>query len=311
MNRPSPFATKHPVLIIGSVAYDDIETPYATGERLLGGSATFASMAASYFSLPRLVATVGHDFDTKDIERLRLKGVNVDGLEINMNAPTFYWKGRYHENFNMRDTLITNLNAFEYFSPELTEEQSQTPFVLLGAISPELQIKVLEQLVVPKFVVADTITLFIETKPQELFELIRSIDLLVINDSEVLHLSDEKNIFLAAERIMQETGCPSIIVKKGEHGAILFHGEKRFAMPAYPVRQLHDPTGAGDAFAGALVGYLAAHDNASFETIKRAMLYATAAASLTVESFSCESLESANENMLQERVDRLLSMMSV
>ncbi|MDX2108676.1 MAG: PfkB family carbohydrate kinase [Verrucomicrobiota bacterium] len=305
------YAGADPVVIIGSVAYDTIETPYAHGERILGGSASYAALAASYYAPVRIVGVVGNDFAAKDEERLRARGIDLDGLQHDASGPTFYWVGKYHENFNRRDTLELHLNVFERFRPELPSNYRSTPFVLLGNIHPDLQAHVLDQLVAKDvFVLADTIDFWIKTSGESLHKLIRRVDLFVINDSESELLTGEKNVFLAGRKLLAD-GPKSLIIKKGEHGALLFHQDGIFALPAFPVTELRDPTGAGDSFAGALLGYLASQHRSDFATLKKAMLYATVTASLTVEAFSCDRLESAGPVEIQRRHDELHRMISL
>ena len=297
-----------PVLVVGSVAYDHIETPYASREHILGGSASYASLASSYFAPARLVGVVGYDFDQKHIERFKNRDICLEGLQKDESGPTFFWRGKYHENFNLRDTLEIQLNVFETFRPELPENYKDSPYLLLGNISPELQLHVLKQVEETRpYVLADTIDLWINIQKEQLEQVIKSIDLLVINDSESKLLTGESNIIIAGEKLMN-LGTKAAIIKKGEHGAYLFHPEGLFALPAYPVTELRDPTGAGDSFAGALLGYLAAHHDTSFDAIRRAMLYGTAAASMTVEDFSCDRLENTGVVAIQQRIDELLKM---
>jgi sugar/nucleoside kinase (ribokinase family) len=297
-----------PVLIVGSVAYDHIETPYASGEHILGGSASYASLATSYFAPVRLVGVVGYDFDQKHIDRFVDRGICIEGLQRDETGPTFFWRGKYHENFNLRDTLEIQLNVFENFRPVLPENYKDSPYLLLGNISPELQLHVLKQVEETRpYVVADTIDLWINIQKEQLQQVIKNIDLLVINDSESDLLTGESNIILAGEKLL-EMGTHAAIIKKGEHGAYLFHPEGMFALPAYPVTELRDPTGAGDSFAGALLGYLAAHHDTSFDSIRKAMLYGTATASMTVEDFSCDRLENAGVPAIQQRIDELLKL---
>lgn len=300
-----------PVLIVGSVAFDNITTPYAEGERILGGSASYASLAASYLAPVRMVGVVGNDFEPKFIQRLENRGIDLKGLQRDESGPTFFWSGRYHENFNRRDTLEIQLNVFEKFRPELPASYQDTPYVMLGNIHPGLQQHVLEELTHESpYVIADTIDLWIKTERDAFDELINKVDLLVINDQESELMTDEKNIILAGRKLLAD-GPKSLIIKKGEHGAYLFHKRGLFALPSYPVTELRDPTGAGDSFAGALLGYLAAVDDTSFESLRKAMLYATATASLTVEAFSCDRLESAGVEAISARVEDLREMISV
>jgi sugar/nucleoside kinase (ribokinase family) len=306
----SDSADSSPLLVVGSVAFDNVITPHAEKERILGGAASYCSFAASYYSEVRMVGVVGNDFGDSDMERLRARGIDLEGVQKDDSGPTFFWKGKYHENFNRRDTLDIRLNVFENFRPDLPESYKDSSFVLLGNIHPALQLHVLEQLSGSAFVLADTIDLWIETEREALLSLIKKVSLFVINDTEAEELTNEPNIIIAGEKLRQ-MGPDSVIIKKGEHGAILFHEDGMFALPAYPVTQLHDPTGAGDSFAGALIGRLSSRNRSDFSAIKEAMLYATCTASLTVEAFGCERLESAGNSEIKERVSTLHQLISV
>lgn len=303
-------AAMNPLLIVGSVAYDTIHTPTKTGERILGGSAAYAALAASYYSLPQLVGVVGNDFAESDMAKLRGRQIDLDGLQVDKSGPTFFWAGRYHENFNRRDTLEIQLNVFEKFRPELPASYKNTQYVMLGNIHPALQMHVRNELPSDAFVIADTIDLWIETERDKFMEVVRSISCLVINDEEVEQLTLESNYIDGARKLLRD-GPEMVIIKKGSHGAYLFHKEGMFALPAYPVTNLQDPTGAGDSFAGAFLGYLAATGSTDFKALKQAMLYATATASLTVEEFSTDRLETAGIGALEERRQDLLRMITV
>jgi sugar/nucleoside kinase (ribokinase family) len=296
-----------PVLVVGSVAYDSIVTPHDKGERILGGSAAYACLAASYFAPPRIVGVVGHDFRDRDRNKLAKRGIDLDGLLTDSAGRTFFWRGRYHENYNRRDTEDLQLNVFEHFKPKLTEVHRATPFVMLGNIRPDLQLDVLNQLTAPRFVLADTIDIWIETQREKLGEVMRRADLLVVNDTESAKLTGEANVIVAG-RALRKHGCKTVIIKKGEHGAVLFHEEGMFALPAFPVTELRDPTGAGDSFAGALLGYLAAAGTTDFATLKQAMVYGTAVASLTVEAFSTDRLAKAGCREIRARRKELLKL---
>ena len=292
------------------MAFDNVITPFGEKERILGGAASYCSFAASYFTTVRMVGVIGNDFDEEHLDRLRARGIDLEGLQRDESGPTFFWKGKYHENFNRRDTLELQLNVFEKFRPDLPESYRSSAFVLLGNIHPALQAHVLDQLSGDSFVLADTIDLWIEIERESLLSLVKRVNLFVINDSEAEELTGEKNIILAGHKL-REMGPKSVIIKKGEHGAVLFHDEGLFALPAYPVTELRDPSGAGDSFAGALLGRLASRNRKDFPAIKEAMLYATATASLTVEAFGCDRLESAGATTISERVGQLRKLISV
>lgn len=298
-------ADPQPVLVVGSVAFDNVVTPNGSQERILGGAASYCSFAASYFTDPLMVGVVGNDFDEEYLDRLRSRGIDLKGLQRDESGPTFFWKGQYHENFNRRDTLDIQLNVFEKFRPDLPDGYKSTPYVLLGNIHPALQAHVLDQLEgEDAYVLADTIDLWINIERDNLLSLIKRVNLFVINDSEAEELTAQKNIILAGQKL-RAMGPETVIIKKGEHGAVLFHEDGLFALPAYPVVDLRDPTGAGDSFAGALLGRLASRHQRDFAAIKEAMVHGTAVASLTVEAFGCDRLESAGNAAIEQRVKEL------
>ena len=299
-----------PLMVVGSVAFDNVITPYGTKEGILGGAASYCSFAASYFTQPRMVGVIGNDFGEEYLDRLRKRGIDLEGVQKDESGPTFFWKGKYHENFNRRDTLDIQLNVFEKFRPDLPSNYLDSKFVLLGNIHPALQMHVLDQLSGDPFVLADTIDLWIETERNVLLELIKRVSLFVINDSEAGELTRETNVILAGKKL-RELGPKTVIIKKGEHGAILFHEDGSFALPAYPVTDLRDPTGAGDSFAGALIGRLASRNRTDFAAIKEAILYGTCTASLTVEAFGCDRLESAGVSVIEQRVQEIKKLISI
>ena len=303
-------STGSPLLVVGSVAFDNVITPYGEKEHILGGAASYCSFAASYYTDVQMVGVIGNDFGEEYLNRLSSRGIDLEGLQKDESGPTFFWKGKYHENFNRRDTLDIQLNVFEKFRPDLPDSYKNTSFVLLGNIHPALQSHVLDQLNGSAYILADTIDLWIDIEKTALLELIKRVNLFVINDTEAEELTGEKNIILAGNKL-REMGPESVIIKKGEHGAILFHSNGMFALPAYPVTELRDPTGAGDSFAGALIGRLASQNSSDFNSIKEAMLYATSTASLTVEAFGCDRLESAGSKEIQQRVDSLKDLISL
>ena len=306
----SDSSTPAPLLVVGSVAFDNVITPFGEQERILGGAASYCSFASSYFAKTKMVGVVGNDFGEEQMNRLRSRDIDLEGLQRDESGPTFFWKGKYHENFNRRDTLDLQLNVFESFRPDLPQSYRTSDYVLLGNIHPALQSHVLDQLDGSAYVLADTIDLWIKTERETLLNLAKRVNLFVINDSEAEDLTDEKNVIIAGQKLL-ELGPETVIIKKGEHGAVLFHEEGLFALPAYPVTNLRDPTGAGDSFAGALLGRLASRNRQDFNAIKEAMLFATATASLTVEAFGCDRLEAAGAKVITERVERLRSLISI
>jgi len=299
--------TAQPALVIGSIGIDRVATPFAESDNLLGGAASYASIASSYFAPTRLVGIIGGDFPRSFLARYRRHGIDLAGLQVDRAGKTFYWSGRYHEHFAGRDSLETRLNVFEKFSPVLPEAHRDTPFVMLGAIQPSLQNHVLDQLAGPRppFILADTFDLWIHTARAELDRLLKRIDLFVINEDESLLLTGERNSILAGRRL-RKMGPRIVVIKKGAHGSLLFHADGYFAISAYPVTKLVDPTGAGDSYAGAIIGYLASVNRTDFAALKKAVAYATAVSSLTVESFSVNRLSTAGRATIDARFRELL-----
>lgn len=290
------------ILVVGSVAYDGLETPFGKVDRTLGGSASYISLASSYFTdNVNLVGVVGNDFTDEDIGIFKNHGIDLEGLQIDNTDKTFYWKGKYHYDLNTRDTLDTQLNVFEHFDPVIPESYHNSEYIALGNIQPELQTRVLEQVTNPRFVVMDTMNFWIEGAADDLRKTLGSVDLLVINDSEARELSDEPNLIRAAD-VIREMGPKGIIIKKGEHGALLFtdNGEF-FSAPAYPVVDIFDPTGAGDTFLGGLIGWLAYTEDLSDSNLRRAVIFGSVMASLCVEKFGTERLQELDESEVYQR----------
>ncbi len=289
------------LLVVGSVAYDGIETPFGKIDRILGGSATYISLTSSYFVKPvNLVGVVGKDFADEDIELLKSKEIGLEGLQIDKSGNTFFWSGKYHYDLNNRDTLDTQLNVFERFDPVIPDVYKDARFIALGNIEPSLQSKVLEQVNDPDFVVMDTMNFWIEGTPDALKETLKKVDLLVINDSEARELADEPNLLKAADIVM-EMGPTSLIIKKGEHGALLFTENEIFSAPAYPVIDIFDPTGAGDSFLGGMLGWLAYTDDLSAHNMRRAVIMGSVMASFCVEKFGPERLKDLTEKEIYDR----------
>lgn len=283
-----------PVLVVGSVALDSVETPFGKREDILGGSATYFSMAASFFSPVRVVAVVGDDFPDTHLTMLKNRGVDLSGL-VRRPGRTFRWKGRYtaHQ-LNEAQTLDTQLNVFETFEPELPQDYRSTPFVFLGNIDPVLQAKVLDQIAKPVLVAADTMNFWIRGKLDELKKTLSRVNLLFVNDAEARELAGESNVVRAVRRIM-DLGPKTVAVKRGEYGALLFHGEKIFSAPAFPIADVYDPTGAGDSFAGGFMGYLAKCGEVTDEHLKRATVMGSVMASFAVEGFSMDRVKVLTE----------------
>ena len=294
------------LLVVGSMAYDDIETPFDKRMDALGGSATYFSTAASYFSPVNLVAVVGDDFDRSLINDLQEKKVNIDGL-ISEPGKTFRWGGKYMDNMIDRETLYTHLGVFESFNPVLPESYQNSEYIFLANIQPDLQYNVINQVKKAKFVAMDTMNFWITGDLENLKTTLSKVDCLIINDSEVRLLSGEPNIFKGAQKI-RKTGPDTLIIKKGEHGSILVSGDSYFMCPAFPVTNLYDPTGAGDSFAGGFMGYLAATDLTTFDNLRRAMIVGTVMASFCVESFSTDKLKTLSDQEIKSRIRQLLTL---
>jgi len=297
------------LLIVGSMAFDSIRTPFGTAERVLGGSATYAGLAASYFTDVSLVAVVGEDFRDEHFRPFQEKGIDVTDVQ-RVTGKSFFWAGEYSHNLNERKTLVTELNVFAAFRPQVGSDQRNLPYVFLGNIDPELQNHVLDQMTGPRLVALDTMNFWIESRPQELAQVLQRVDVLLVNEEEARMLADEYNIIRAARRIAT-LGPQTVIVKRGEYGALVYMGEDFFITPAFPLQELADPTGAGDCFAGGFMGYLAGSGRFSQAEIRRAALYGTIMASFSVERFSVERIRELTFPEIRERYERFRSMIHV
>jgi len=293
------------LLTVGTVAFDSIETPYGKAEMVIGGACTYISWSASYFTQDiHLVSIVGDDFPTAELELLKNRGVNLDGLKIVEGGKSFFWSGRYHNNMNSRDTLITDLNVLADFDPILPESAKSSKYVMLGNLTPRIQAQVLDQLDgSQKLIALDTMNFWMDIAMDELLAVISRINLLTINDEEARQLSGEHSLVKAA-KVIHEMGPEFLIIKKGEHGALLFHGEDIFFAPALPLSEVFDPTGAGDTFAGGFMGYLAKTDDISMENMKRAIIAGSAMASFCVEDFSLNKLKILTLPEINARLQR-------
>ncbi len=294
------------VVAVGSVAYDSVETAWGKREDVLGGSATFFSVAASLFTKTSLVAVVGEDFRAEDVALLEAHQVGLEGLQ---RAPgrTFRWGGRYHDDMNGRDTLFTALNVFETFAPVLPDAYRATPILFLGNIQPTLQHTVLEQVASPRFVAADTMNLWIDTAKGDLERVLRRVDAVFLNDEEARQLTGKRAMRTAAKAI-QALGPELVVIKRGEHGALMFNGDDTFYVPAYPLENVVDPTGAGDTFAGGFVGYLAATGDFTPDNMRRAAVVGSLMASFCVEGFSLERLRKVDLPAVRQRYDDFLGL---
>ena len=296
------------LVIIGSVAFDAIETPFGKTDKIVGGAASYISLAASYFTKDiQLVSVIGDDFPDSFLNTLKLQGIKLDGLQIKKGEKSFFWSGKYHNDLNNRDTIDTQLNVLANFDPIVPESSKNCEFLMLGNLVPAVQQSVISQLSSrPKLIVLDTMNFWMDIAMDELKKTIARIDVLTINDSEARQLSGEYSLVKAAQKIL-EMGPKVIVIKKGEHGALLFNKEEVFFAPALPLEEVFDPTGAGDSFAGGFIGYLAKTKDISFENMKRAIIFGSAMASFTVEKFGTERLIGLSQedvfNRVQEFVD--------
>lgn len=294
------------LLITGSVALDSVKTPLQEHHDLLGGSASYASLAASFFGPVQMVGIVGTDFPEKYLTLYRKHGIDLDGLQI-ADGKTFRWSGEYEWDLNKRRTLSVELNVFETFQPRLPDSYKRTPYVFLANISPQLQMHVLSQVTAPKFIVADTMDLWIATQRDALTDLLRKIDCLVLNESEAREFVKETSL-IKAGRLLLAMGPKYVVIKKGEHGCLLFGKEFFFSAPAYPLEDIHDPTGAGDCFAGAFAGYLARANRVDHQSLRKAVIYGSVIASYCVEDFSLTRVQSLTEAEIKGRYDLFKSM---
>jgi sugar/nucleoside kinase (ribokinase family) len=277
------------ILVVGSVAFDSVETPFGKVEDVLGGSAIYFSVAASFFSKVGMVAVVGEDFPSLYLEFLKEKNIDIGGLK-KVKGSTFRWKGKYGFDLNEALTLDTRLNVFQDFRPEIPERYRDAEYVFLANIDPELQLRVLDQVENPKLVALDTMNFWIEGKPDKLKEAVGRVDIFVINEAEAREFMQEPNLVKAAKKILS-LGPKTLIVKRGEYGALMFHGDSVFSAPAYPLEFIYDPTGAGDSFAGGFMGYLANTRNAEDGVIRQAMIFGSVMASFNVEDFSLNRMK--------------------
>jgi sugar/nucleoside kinase (ribokinase family) len=294
--------TSRATLIVGSIAFDTLHIGGRCHSKVLGGSATYASLAAAHFAPVQLVGVVGKDFPDAATRLLRERGVDLAGLEV-ANGDTFHWEGRYSDDLSSRETLRTDLNVFADFKPKIPATFRSAPYVMLGNIDPTLQIEVLDQIERPRFVLADTMNLWIDIRNAELKQLCARVDMLVLNDEEARQLTDLKNV-VAAARALQALGPKHVIIKKGEHGALLFQHDDMFALPALPLSNVVDPTGAGDTFAGALIGQLARLDDLSSASLRRAVVYGSVVASFCVQGIGMDRLVSTPASEVQERFEQ-------
>jgi sugar/nucleoside kinase (ribokinase family) len=291
------------LIAVGTVAFDAIETPFGKTDKILGGAATYIGLAAASMNIPvHLVSVIGGDFPQEYLDMMTDKGINVDGVEMIKEGKTFFWSGKYHNDLNSRDTLVTEVNVLEHFDPKIPESMQDAEILLLGNLHPGVQLSVLEKMKNrPKLVILDTMNFWMDSAMDILLQMIAKTDVISINDEEARQLSGEYSLVKAAKKI-HELGPQFVIIKKGEHGALLFHEGKIFAIPALPLEEVFDPTGAGDTFAGGFAAYLAKKEDFSFETMKSALIVGSAMASFTVEKFGTEKLQQVTEAEIVARI---------
>jgi len=300
------------LLVIGSVAFDAIETPFGKTDKIIGGAATYITLSSSYLAdQVQLVAVVGGDFPKEDIALLQSHGIDTQGLQIKENEKSFFWSGKYHNDMNSRDTLVTELNVLEHFDPIIPASYQNSSYVMLGNLSPDVQRTVIERMEIkPKLIAMDTMNFWMDIAKDALDKTIAMVDVLIINDEEARQLSGEYALVKAAQKIMA-MGPQFLIIKKGEHGALLFDADSVYFCPALPLEEVFDPTGAGDTFAGGFIGYLASTDDISFDNMKRAVIYGSAMASFCVEKFGTERLVNLSDSEIHARVQQFIDLSQV
>jgi sugar/nucleoside kinase (ribokinase family) len=297
------------LLVVGTVAFDAIETPFGKTDKIVGGAASYIALAASYFTKQMsLVSVVGDDFPRSFLDTLSSCGANLDGLQVKKGEKSFFWSGKYHNDLNSRDTLETQLNVLATFDPVVPESARSSEFLMLGNLAPAIQMSVIKQMSRrPKLIVLDTMNFWMDIAMDELKQTLSQVDVLTINDSEARQLSGEYSLVKAAQKILR-MGPNVLVIKKGEHGALLFNKEEVFFAPALPLEDVYDPTGAGDSFAGGFIGYLAKTKDTSFENMKRAIIYGSAMASFTVEKFGTEKLIGLTNSNVEDRVQEFVDL---
>ena len=290
------------LIVVGTMAFDALETPFGKVDRIIGGSATYVAWSASNFYQPiKQISIVGGDFPQEEFRKLEARGVQFEGVEIVPDEKSFFWSGRYHLDMNTRDTLVTDLNVLDRFNPQIPESYQDCEYLMLGNLVPAVQKQVLEQLRTrPKLIVMDTMNFWMEVALDDLKEVLKMVDVLLVNDSEARQLSGEYSLVKAAQKI-QAMGPKTLIIKKGEHGALLF-GEGIFSAPALPLEEVFDPTGAGDTFAGGFIGHIARTGDTSFEAMKTAIIVGSAMASFCVEKFGSERMQELTAEEIKERI---------
>lgn len=291
------------LITVGTMAFDAIETPFGKAHKIVGGSAMYAAYAASYFTTPvQQISIIGYDFPQEELDEMVKRGIQMDGVVKVNDKKSFFWKGRYHQDMNTRDSLITDLNVLEDFNPVIPASYQGAPFLMLGNLMPKLQLSVIEQLQTrPKLIILDTMNFWMETAMGDLQKVLKEVDLLMVNDAEARELTSQYSLVKAAKKIF-EMGPKYLIIKKGEHGALLFYEDKVFYAPAFPLEDVFDPTGAGDTFAGGFIGYLAKTGDISFDNMKKAIIVGSAMASFCVEKFGNTRLKELTQDDIAGRM---------
>lgn len=299
------------IAVVGTMAFDAIETPFGEVDKILGGAATYISLAASFYVRPvNAISIVGYDFESSTMDQMRARGINLEGVQVKKNEKSFFWAGRYHNDMNTRDTLVTELNVLAEFDPIIPGSYQGCEYLMLGNLAPQTQKQVIERLVDrPKLIVMDTMNFWMDSAMEALLETISMVDVLVINDEETRQLTGEYSLRKGASRIL-EMGPKYLVIKKGEHGALLFHQDEVFSAPGLPLEEVFDPTGAGDTFAGGFLGYLAHTQDTSFENMKRAVIHGCAMASFCVEKFGPQRLFEVEPQDLHQRIDEFIQLAS-
>ncbi|MCO5260295.1 MAG: PfkB family carbohydrate kinase [Crocinitomicaceae bacterium] len=297
------------LLTVGSVAFDAIETPFGKTDKIIGGAGTYIALAASFYeNNQKIVSVVGEDFPQEMIDLIASKGVDVTGLQIKKGEKTFFWSGKYHNDMNSRDTLVTELNVLGDFDPIIPDSYQNSDYLLLGNLSPQVQRQVIERLEKrPKLIAMDTMNFWMDIAMDELKKTLAMVDVLIINDEEARQLSKEYSL-VKASKVIRDMGPKYLIIKKGEHGALLFHANRVFFAPALPLDDVFDPTGAGDTFAGGFMGYIASTDDFSFENMKRGVIVGSALASFCVEKFGTDRLLEITKENINERIERFVQL---
>ena len=308
----APIYSNMKLVAVGTMAFDSLETPFGKADRIVGGTASYVGLSASYFTQNiNLVSVVGDDFPSQFLTELTNRGIDLDGVEMRKDEKSFFWAGKYHNDMNTRDTLDTQLNVLETFDPTIPSHYTDADYLMLGNLTPSVQHSVIKQMVTrPKLIVLDTMNFWMDIALPELKEVLKEVDVLSINDEEARQLSGEYSL-MKASKVILDMGPKFLIIKKGEHGALLFSRDEIFYAPALPLEEVFDPTGAGDTFAGGFIGYLTAMEEVNFEVMKQAIIFGSAMASFCVEKFGTERLLNLDKKTIQQRVQQFIDLSQV